>query len=51
MGYWYERAVDEQKAELRQYKKKAKTQIQLAQVEPVPMTIVADLSQAQSYRI
>ncbi len=28
MRYWYERAVDEQKWELREYKKKAKAQIQ-----------------------
>jgi len=47
MGYWYERAVDEQKAELRQYKKKTKTQIQLPQVELVPMTIEEDLPQGQ----
>ena len=53
MRYWYERAVDEQKAELRQYKKKAKTQIQLLQVEPVPMTIEdveEDLPQGQGDR-
>jgi len=41
MGYWYERAVDEQRAELRQYKKKAK-----AQIEPVHLTIEEDLSQS-----
>jgi hypothetical protein len=40
MSFWYERAVDEQRAEFRQYKKKAK-----AQIEPVPMTIEEDLSQ------
>ena len=40
MSFWYEQAVDEQRAELRQYKKKAK-----AQIEPVPMTIEEDLSQ------
>ena len=45
MSYWYERAVDEQKKELRDYKKKAKTQIQLPDVEPVPLTIEEDLSQ------
>ena len=39
MRFWYERAVDEQRAELRQYKKKTKAQIQLPQVEPVPLTI------------
>jgi len=44
MRYWYERAVDEQKRELRDYKKKAKTQIQLPHVEPVPLTIEEDLS-------
>jgi lipocalin len=48
MGYWYERAVDEQKAELRQYKKKAKAQ--LLQVEPVPLTIEEDLSLGQEER-
>jgi hypothetical protein len=41
MRFWYEQAVDEQKAELRQYKKKSKAQIQLPQVEPIPMTIEA----------
>ena len=40
MSFWYEQAVDEQKVKLRQYKKKAK-----AQIEPVPMTIEEDLSQ------
>jgi hypothetical protein len=39
MRFWYEEAVDEQKAELRQYKKKAKAQTQLPRVEPVPLTI------------
>ena len=43
MRYWYERAVDEQKKELREYKKKQK-----AQIEPVPLTIEEDLSQDQS---
>ena len=38
--------VDEQRAELRQYKKKAKAQTQLPQVEPVPLTIEEDLSQS-----
>ncbi len=37
MGYWYERAVDEQKKELRDYKKKLKTY--KAQIEPVTITI------------
>jgi hypothetical protein len=45
MRFWYEEAVDEQKAELRQYKKKAKAQE--VQIEPVPLTIEADHSQAQ----
>ena len=43
MRYWYERAVDEQKAEIRQYKKKMKTQHPA--VEPVPLTIEEDRSQ------
>ena len=38
MRFWYEQAVDEQKKELREYKKKAKSQTQL-QIEPVPLTI------------
>ena len=50
MSYWYERAVDEQKRELRDYKKKAKTQIQLPHVEPLPLTIEEDLPQDQSDR-
>jgi hypothetical protein len=40
MRFWYEQAVDEQKAELRQYKKKAKAQG--VQIEPVPLTIEED---------
>jgi DNA-binding CsgD family transcriptional regulator len=48
MRYWYERAVDEQKRELRDYKKKAKTQIQLPHVVPVHLTIEEDLTQDQS---
>jgi phage-related protein len=50
MRFWYEQAVDEQKAELRQYKKKTKTQTQLPQIEPIPLTIEEieeDLSQGQ----
>ncbi len=43
MRFWYEQAVDEQRAELRQYKKKLKAQE--AQIEPVPLTIEEDLSQ------
>jgi DNA-binding CsgD family transcriptional regulator len=53
MGYWYERAVDEQKKELREYRKKAKAQeaqAQLPQVEPVPLTIEEDLSQGHGDR-
>jgi hypothetical protein len=41
----YEKAVDEQKKELREYKKRAKSQTQLPQVEPVPLIIEDDLSQ------
>ena len=37
MAFWYERAVDEQKKELREYKKKEKTQ--LLRIEPMPITI------------
>jgi hypothetical protein len=48
MERWYERAVDEQRAELRVYKKRAKSQTQLPQVEPVPLTIEEDLSQGQA---
>jgi hypothetical protein len=36
MRFWYEQAVEEQKKELRDYKKKAKIQLQ---IEPVPPTI------------
>ena len=36
----YECAVDEQRAEHRQHKKKLKAQeVQLPQIEPVPMTV------------
>jgi len=45
MRYWYERAVDDQKAEIRRYKKKMKAQH--PPVEPVPLTIEEDLSQDQ----
>jgi DNA-binding CsgD family transcriptional regulator len=48
MDVEYEMAVTEQKKELREYKKRAKAQ--LPQVEPVPLTIEEDLSQAQSDR-
>jgi hypothetical protein len=47
----YENAVYEQKKELREFKKRVKTQTQLPQVEPVPLTIEEDLSQAQSNRL
>jgi len=43
----YENAVYGQKRELREYKKKAKAQTQLPQIEPVPLTIEEDLSQDQ----
>ena len=46
IAYWYERAVEEQKAELRQYKKKLK--VQEVQVEPVDLTIEEDPLQAQN---
>lgn len=45
MKPWYEIAVDEQKKELKEYKKRAKTQIRLLHMEPVPLTIEEDLSQ------
>lgn len=45
MRYWYERAVDEQKAEIRQYKKKMKAPH--SPVEPVSLTIEKDHSQGQ----
>ncbi len=48
MRYWYERAVDEQRKELREYRKRLKAQE--AQVEPVPLTIEPaedDLSQRE----
>jgi len=47
MSYWYERAVDEQKKELRDYRKGAKAQVQPPHVEPVPLTIEEDLSEGQ----
>jgi hypothetical protein len=37
MRFWYERAVDEQKKELREFKKKAK--IQLPKIETIPLTV------------
>lgn len=45
MAYWYERAVDEQKKEFRDYKNKLKGQ--LPHVERVPLTIEEDLSQGE----
>lgn len=47
MRFWYEQAVDEQKKELREYKRKSKAQTQLPQVEPVPSIIEEDLSQSE----
>ena len=41
IAFWYEMAVDEQKKELRVYKKTAK-----AKAVGVPLTIVEDLSQS-----
>jgi hypothetical protein len=38
------------RAELRQYNKKAKTQTQLPQIEPVPLTIEEGLPQGQDDR-
>ncbi len=38
MRFWYERAVDEQKKELREYKKRLKTQ-EVSRIELIPMTI------------
>jgi hypothetical protein len=49
----YEVAVNEQKKEQREFKKRAKTQTQLPQVEPVPLIIEAiedDIFQGQSDR-
>jgi hypothetical protein len=48
MSFWYEQAVDEQRAELRQYKKKLKAE--LSQVEPLPLTIEEDISLDQNNR-
>ena len=45
MDVEYEMAVTEQKTELREYKKRAKSQTQLPQIEPVPLTIEKELSQ------
>jgi hypothetical protein len=47
MRFWYEQAVDEQKKELREFKKREKAQTQLPQVEPVHLTIEGDPSPSQ----
>jgi hypothetical protein len=50
----YENAVYAQKKELSEYKKKAKTQIQLPHVEPIPLTVEdveEDPSQDQGDRL
>jgi hypothetical protein len=39
MGYWYEQAVDKQRKELREYKKRVKALTQLPEVESVPLTV------------
>jgi hypothetical protein len=52
MWYWYERAVDEQKKELREFKKKAKALP--PQIEPIPLTVEdigEDLPQGQGHRL
>jgi len=46
MRFWYEEAVDEQRAELRQYKRRIKAQE--TQVEPVNLTIEEDRQQTQN---
>jgi hypothetical protein len=54
MIHWYERAVDEQKKELREYRKRAKVQEdqpQLPQLEPVVLSIEEDLSPDQNEAI
>lgn len=54
LRFWYDRAVDEQRAELRQYKRKLKAQeaqTQITQLEAVPLTVEAigeGLSQSRS---
>jgi glutaredoxin len=49
MRYWYEKAVDEQKKELREYKKKAKLQEVHSQLPQIELTAIEeggdDLSQ------
>lgn len=50
MGYWYERAVDEQKKELKDYKKKLKTQEVLPQlplIELIPALEKRDENSSQ----
>ena len=52
MRFWYEQAVEEQKKELREFKKKAKAQ--LPKIEPIPLTvedIEEDLHQGQGERL
>jgi hypothetical protein len=56
MRYWYERAVDEQKKELREYKKKLKAQEALPQLPQIALTSaneegVGDLSQGQGSEV
>ena len=46
IAFWYEMAVDEQKKELREYKKKLNAQGVL--IEPVPLTIEEDVSSEQA---
>src|SRR5512136_138586 len=53
MKLWYEIAVDEQKKELREYRKKQKTQeaqTQLLQLDPIPLIIEEDLPHDQNDR-
>lgn len=45
MDVEYEMAVTEQKKELKEYKKRAKSQTQLPQGEPVSLTVEEDISQ------
>jgi len=48
MRYWYERAVDEQKRELREYRKRQKAQH--LSVEPVPLILEEDIPEGQGAR-
>jgi hypothetical protein len=45
------KGIFQMQKELREYKKRAKSQTQLLEVEPVPLTIEEDLSQAQGNRL